>query len=91
MPPIKAVSRRPTAAASFVSPDSETAGVLGSFTDAIAALRGRPFSCQFLACKEQIYEHRPNAKDIYHPAAPHGITPTRQYQVNADMLAFVQS
>jgi non-heme chloroperoxidase len=33
----------------------------------------------------------PNAKDIYYAAAPHGITPTHQHQVNADMLAFSQS
>jgi len=80
-----------TAAASFVSPDSATRGGLGSSTDAIAALRGRPFSCHFPTAREQIYEHRPNAKDIYYPAAPHGITPTYQDQVNADMLAFWQN
>ena len=59
----------PTAAASFVSPKTATRAGPGSSTDAIAALRGRPFSCQFLAGKEQIYEHRPNAKDIRYPAA----------------------
>ena len=32
-----------------------------------------------------------NAKDIYYPAAPHGITATHQDQVNADLLAFLQS
>ena len=32
-----------------------------------------------------------NAKDIYYPGAPHGITATHQDQVNADMLAFLQS
>jgi non-heme chloroperoxidase len=31
------------------------------------------------------------AKDIYYPAAPHGITATHQDQVNADLLAFLQS
>jgi non-heme chloroperoxidase len=32
-----------------------------------------------------------NAKGIYYPAAPHGITATHQDQVNADLLAFLQS
>ena len=32
-----------------------------------------------------------NAKDIYYPAAPHGITATHQDEVNADLLAFLQS
>jgi non-heme chloroperoxidase len=32
-----------------------------------------------------------NAKYIYYPAAPHGITATHQDQVNADLLAFLQS
>jgi non-heme chloroperoxidase len=32
-----------------------------------------------------------NAKDIYYPAAPHGLTATHQDQVNADLLAFLQS
>jgi non-heme chloroperoxidase len=32
-----------------------------------------------------------NAKDIYYPAAPHGITTTHQDQINADLLAFLQS
>ena len=32
-----------------------------------------------------------NAKDIYYPAAPHGLTATHQDQVNADMLAFLES
>jgi non-heme chloroperoxidase len=32
-----------------------------------------------------------NAKDIYYPAAPHGITATHQDRVNADLLAFLQS
>jgi non-heme chloroperoxidase len=31
------------------------------------------------------------AKDIYHLAAPHGFTATHQAQVNADLLAFLQS
>jgi non-heme chloroperoxidase len=32
-----------------------------------------------------------NAKDIYYPAAPHGLTATHQDQVNADLLAFLHS
>jgi non-heme chloroperoxidase len=32
-----------------------------------------------------------NAKDIYYPGAPHGLTATHQEQVNADLLAFLQS
>ncbi len=32
-----------------------------------------------------------NAKAIYYPAAPHGITATHQDQVNADLLSFLQS
>jgi non-heme chloroperoxidase len=32
-----------------------------------------------------------NAKDIYYPGAPHGITATHQDQVNAELLAFLQS
>ena len=32
----------------------------------------------------------PNAKDIYYPGAPHGITATHQEQVNAELLAFLQ-
>jgi non-heme chloroperoxidase len=32
-----------------------------------------------------------NSKDIYYPAAPHGITATHQDQVNADLLSFLQS
>jgi non-heme chloroperoxidase len=32
-----------------------------------------------------------NAKDIYYPAAPHGLTATHQDQVNADLLAFLES
>ncbi len=32
-----------------------------------------------------------NAKDIYYPGAPHGITATHQDQINADLLAFLQS
>ena len=32
-----------------------------------------------------------NAKDIYYAAAPHGITATHQDQVNADLLAFLES
>ncbi len=31
------------------------------------------------------------AKEIYYPGAPHGITATHQEQVNADLLAFLQS
>jgi non-heme chloroperoxidase len=31
------------------------------------------------------------AKDIYYPAAPHGITATHQEQVNAELLAFLRS
>jgi len=31
------------------------------------------------------------AKDIYYPGAAHGITATLQDQVNADLLAFLQS
>jgi non-heme chloroperoxidase len=31
------------------------------------------------------------AKDIYYPGAPHGITATHQDQVNAELLAFLQS
>ena len=32
-----------------------------------------------------------NAKAIYYPSAPHGITATHQGRVNADLLAFLQS
>lgn len=32
-----------------------------------------------------------DAKDIYYPNAPHGITATHQDQVNADLLAFLRS
>ena len=32
-----------------------------------------------------------NAKDIYYPKAPHGLTATHQDQVNADLLAFLES
>ena len=31
------------------------------------------------------------AKDVYYPGAPHGITMTNQDQVNAELLAFLQS
>jgi non-heme chloroperoxidase len=31
-----------------------------------------------------------NAKDVYYPGAPHGLTATHQDQVNADLLAFLQ-
>ena len=31
------------------------------------------------------------AKDIYYPGAPHGITATHQDQINAELLAFLQS
>ncbi len=33
----------------------------------------------------------PNAKDVYYPGAPHGITATHQDQINADLLAFLQN
>ncbi|MEH1165312.1 alpha/beta hydrolase [Micromonospora sp. CPCC 205539] len=32
-----------------------------------------------------------NAKEIYCPGAPHGITSTMQDQVNKDLLAFLKS
>lgn len=32
-----------------------------------------------------------NAKDIYYPGAPHGITATHQEQVNSDLLSFLKS
>ena len=32
-----------------------------------------------------------NAKEIYYPGAPHGLTATHQDQVNADLLAFLRS
>jgi non-heme chloroperoxidase len=32
-----------------------------------------------------------NCKDIYYPGAPHGLTATHQDQVNADLLAFLES
>jgi non-heme chloroperoxidase len=32
-----------------------------------------------------------NAKDIYYPGGPHGPTATHQDQVNADLVAFLQS
>jgi non-heme chloroperoxidase len=32
-----------------------------------------------------------SAKDIYYPGAPHGLTATHQEQVNADLLAFLES
>jgi non-heme chloroperoxidase len=32
-----------------------------------------------------------NAKDIYYPGAPHGITATHQDQINGDLLAYLQS
>ena len=32
-----------------------------------------------------------DAKDIYYPGAPHGITATHQDQLNADLLAFIRS
>jgi len=31
-----------------------------------------------------------DAKDIYYPGAPHGITATHQDQINADLLAFIK-
>jgi non-heme chloroperoxidase len=33
----------------------------------------------------------PKAKDIYIPGAPHGLTATHQDQINAELLAFLQS
>src|SRR5690606_4036728 len=33
----------------------------------------------------------PNAKDMYYPGAPHGITATHQDQVNTELLAFLRS
>jgi non-heme chloroperoxidase len=33
----------------------------------------------------------PDAKEIYYPGAPHGITATHQEQVNADLLKFLRS
>jgi non-heme chloroperoxidase len=33
----------------------------------------------------------PNAKDVYYPGAPHGLTVTHQDQVNADLLGFLES
>jgi non-heme chloroperoxidase len=33
----------------------------------------------------------PNAKDIYYPGAPHGLTSTHQDQVNSDLLTFLES
>jgi non-heme chloroperoxidase len=33
----------------------------------------------------------PGAREIYYPGAPHGLTATHQDQVNADLLAFLQS
>jgi non-heme chloroperoxidase len=33
----------------------------------------------------------PNAKDIYYPGAPHGLTATHQDQINADLLTFLES
>ena len=32
-----------------------------------------------------------DAKDIYYPGAPHGLTATHQDQVNADLLAFIKA
>ena len=32
-----------------------------------------------------------NAKDIYYPGAPHGLTATHQDQVNTDLLTFLES
>ncbi|MER8844307.1 alpha/beta hydrolase [Mesorhizobium australicum] len=32
-----------------------------------------------------------DAKDIYYPGAPHGITATHQDQINADLLAFISN
>lgn len=33
----------------------------------------------------------PNAKDVYYPGAPHGLTATHQDEVNADLLSFLAS
>ena len=52
---------------------------------------GDRFLVNSSATGEQIYEHSPNAKDIYCPAAPRGCTATHEDQVNADMPAFLQS
>jgi hypothetical protein len=73
----------PTAAASFVSPESATRAGLGSSTDAIAALRATVF-----LSTPRLQGTDP---DIYYPAALAGITATHQDQVKADMLAFLQS
>jgi non-heme chloroperoxidase len=32
-----------------------------------------------------------DAREIYYPGAPHGLTATIQDQVNADLLAFIRS
>ena len=32
-----------------------------------------------------------NAKDIYYPGAPHGITATHQDEINTELLAFLQN
>jgi len=59
----------PTAAASFVSPESATRAGLGSSTDAIAACAGDCFLVNSSPAMEQIHERPPNSKDIYYPAA----------------------
>ena len=35
--------------------------------------------------------HVHDAREIYYPGAPHGMTATIQDQINADLLAFIQS
>jgi non-heme chloroperoxidase len=32
-----------------------------------------------------------NTQDIYYPGAPHGITATHQYLIDADLLSFLES
>jgi non-heme chloroperoxidase len=48
---------------------------------------------QVVPCANSVRSARilENAKDTYYPGAPHGLTATHQDQVNADLLAFVQS
>jgi non-heme chloroperoxidase len=48
---------------------------------------------QVVPCANSVRSARiiKNAKDIYYPGAPHGLTATHQDQVNADLLAFLES
>jgi non-heme chloroperoxidase len=48
---------------------------------------------QVVPCPNSVRSARilTNAKDIYYPGAPHGLTATHQDQVNADLLTFLQS